>query len=155
MVPLSVVVLSCLALAAATDVDQCPGGRTVETLRSDVVLTPCKKLPCKLKKNTRQHVTFKFKTDKEIKELKNHVQAEVFGVPLPFVGVDGKSACDKLETEAGEKASCPLAADTTYIYKDSFPIESFYPNIEVRVHWALQSHGKDVACFEVPANIGN
>ncbi|XP_047994339.1 NPC intracellular cholesterol transporter 2 homolog a [Leguminivora glycinivorella] len=155
MVALSVVVLSCLALAVATDVDQCPGGRTIENLRSDVVLMPCKKLPCKLKKNTRQHITIKFKPDKEIKELKNHVQAEVFGVPLPFVGVDGQSLCGKIENEAGEKVSCPLSAGNTYIYKDSFPIESFYPEIAVRVHWALRSHGKDVTCFEVPAKISS
>lgn len=79
--------------------------------------------------------------------------ADVFGVPLPFIGVDGGSVCDKLQTEAGEKAACPLAAGTTYVYKDSFPVLAIYPSIEVKVHWALQDLDKDVTCFEVPAKI--
>ncbi|XP_073950919.1 Niemann-Pick type C-2b [Choristoneura fumiferana] len=118
MFPLSVVVCSLLAVAAATDVQQCRGI-----------------------------------AEKDIKELKNHVTADVFGVPLPFIGVDGGSVCDKLQTEAGEKAACPLTAGTTYVYKDSFPVLELYPSIEVKVHWALQDLGKDITCFEVPARI--
>lgn len=79
--------------------------------------------------------------------------ADVFGVQLPFVGVDGASICDKVETESGEKASCPLKAGTKYIYKDSFPVLSFYPSIEVMVHWSLVNKGKDIICFEVPVKI--
>lgn len=86
--------------------------------------------------------------------MKNQVTAEVFGVPLPFVGVDGKSICDKLFTESGEKAECPVKSNTKYVYKDSFPVLSFYPSISVKVHWALKDGQKDIICFEVPARIG-
>lgn len=92
-----------------------------------------------------------------MKGVKNHVTAEVFGVPLPFVGVDGNSICDKIFLENGDKASCPLTAGTKYIYKDSFPVLEFYPNIDVKVHWDLKNEdetkNKPVVCFEVPAKI--
>lgn len=115
-------------------------------------LSPCKKTPCRLKKGTDQHISITFTPDKDVKTVKNHVSAEVFGVPLPFVGVDGATICDKIFTESGEKAECPLKAGTTYVYKDSFPVLSFYPKLEVKVHWALQAD-KDIVCFEVPARI--
>lgn len=85
--------------------------------------------------------------------MKNRVQAEVYGVPLPFIGVDNQSVCSKLYTKSGEKVDCPLQAGTTYVYKDSFPILSFYPNINVKVKWALHDANKDVVCFTVPAKI--
>lgn len=85
----------------------------------------------------------------------NQVKADVFGVLLPFPGVDGNSICDKVyNTESGEAASCPLKAGTKYTYKDSFPILKIYPNLMVNVHWALRdSNENDIACFEVPAKI--
>lgn len=86
-------------------------------------------------------------------EIDNHVVADVFGVKFPFVGVDGNSVCDKLETESGEKTSCPVKAGTKYIYKDSFPVLNFYPSIEVDVHWSLMYKKKDIVCFEVPVKI--
>lgn len=95
--------------------------------------------------------------ESDLKEVKNEVVANVFGVPLPFIGVDGNSVCNKIETEGGEKASCPLKAGVNYVYKDSFPVESFYPSIDVKVHWALVSRAnnknKEIICFEVPARI--
>lgn len=97
--------------------------------------------------------TFVCFADEDAKEVKTNVVADVFGVPLPFIGVDGTSVCEKLETESGEKASCPLKAGTKYVYKDSFPILAIYPTISVKVHWALRAGDKDLACFEVPAKI--
>ncbi|XP_045776177.1 ecdysteroid-regulated 16 kDa protein-like [Maniola jurtina] len=148
---LSVVVCSMLAVAAATDVQQC-AGKSYD-LKNHVQLSPCKKSPCRLKKGTNQHITISFTPESDLDEPTNHVTATIAGVELPFVGVDGVGICDKLENEAGEKASCPLKAGTTYVYKDSFPILSFYPSIEVKVHWALQHKNKDIICFEVPAKI--
>lgn len=89
----------------------------------------------------------------DVKEVNNNVVADVFGVPLPFIGVDGSTICDKLETESGEKSGCPLKAGTKYVYKDSFPILAIYPSISVKVHWALKAGNKELACFEVPAKI--
>ncbi|CAG4953953.1 unnamed protein product [Parnassius apollo] len=89
----------------------------------------------------------------DLEEITNEVKADVLGVQVPFVGVDGNSICDKLFTESGEKAECPLKAGNKYMYKDSFPILSFYPTIEVNVHWALKSRDGEIICFEVPAKI--
>lgn len=95
-----------------------------------------------------------FTPERDIKELKTVVQAILFGVPLPFVGVDGTSACDNIYAEDGTtKLGCPLKAGTKYVYKNSFPIEEFYPAAQLTVHWALASQGKDLICFEVPAKI--
>lgn len=80
--------------------------------------------------------------------------ANVVGIPLPFIGVDGTNACDKLFLEDGEtKAKCPLSAGQTYIYKNSFPVLEIYPKLTLVVHWALTSKNKDVVCFELPAKI--
>ncbi|KAJ8723892.1 hypothetical protein PYW07_007872 [Mythimna separata] len=152
-------VLVCLAVLAAsalaTNVQQCPG-LEIENLSENVQLSPCKKPPCKLKKGTSQaiSITFTVPEGKDMPAVTNHVTAEVFGAPLPFVGVDGNSICEKVYSEDGEKAACPLKAGTKYTYKDSFPILSFYPSIAVKVHWALQdANSKDLLCFEVPARI--
>lgn len=93
-------------------------------------------------------------TDTDITELKNKVAADLFGVELPFVGVDGNSVCDKILTADGQKAECPLKAGVKYTYKDSFPVLEFYPNIEAKVKWALiTSENKSVICFVVPVKI--
>ncbi|XP_026760718.2 NPC intracellular cholesterol transporter 2 [Galleria mellonella] len=141
-----------LALATATNVEQCPD-RSIEGLSESVQLSPCKRSPCLLRKGTNQHITVHFTPDQDISVVKNHVTAEVFGVPLPFVGVDGNSICDKITTEDGEKASCPLKAGTKYIYKDSFPVLNFYPSISVKVHWALTEGKNELMCFEIPVKI--
>ncbi|CAF4911273.1 unnamed protein product [Pieris macdunnoughi] len=148
----SVVVCCLLAFSAATDVLQCPGKNT-ENLKENVQLSPCKKPPCKLKKGTDQHITINFTPNEDVVELKNRVVADVFGVDLPFVGVDGNSVCDKILTADGQKAPCPLKAGVKYTYKDSFPVLEFYPNIEVKVHWALISPKSEIICFETPVKI--
>ncbi|CAK1583682.1 unnamed protein product [Parnassius mnemosyne] len=148
----SAVVLSALALASSTEVQQCPG-RSEQSLQDKVQLTPCKKLPCRLKKGTNQHITVHITPETDLEDITNEVIAEVLGVKVPFVGVDGNSICDKMFTESGEKAECPLKAGNKYLYKDSFPILSFYPTIEVNVHWALKSPDGEIVCFEVPSKI--
>ncbi|XP_013185012.1 ecdysteroid-regulated 16 kDa protein [Amyelois transitella] len=141
--------------SAATDiVQQCPG-RSIEALNDNVKLSPCKRAPCKLKKGTNQHISVQFMPEHDITEVKNHVTAEVFGVPLPFVGVDGATICDKIFKEDGSVAGCPLKAGTKYTYKDSFPVLSFYPTLQAKVHWALMQGQKEFVCFEIPVNIVN
>ncbi|CAK1550521.1 unnamed protein product [Leptosia nina] len=149
----SIVVCLFIAVAAATDVLQCPG-KSIPNLKENVQLSPCKKPPCKLKKGTDQHITINFTPDEDITELRNNVIADVFGVPLPFVGVDGIGICDKILTADGQKTSCPLKAGVNYTYKDSFPVLEIYPQIEVKVHWALVGKKeKVVTCFETPVKI--
>ncbi|XP_013135790.1 PREDICTED: ecdysteroid-regulated 16 kDa protein-like [Papilio polytes] len=152
MILSSVVVFAALALAAATEVQQCSEGPE-RVIASLVEIQPCKKLPCKLKKGTEQFITIEFTPDTDFHDIINKVSAHVFGVNVPFIGVDGISICNKVFTESDEKAACPLKAGKKYIYKDSFPILSFYPTIAVQVRWALQSKNKEFICFEVPAKI--
>ncbi|KAJ8714054.1 hypothetical protein PYW08_007674 [Mythimna loreyi] len=141
------------ASALATNVQQCPG-QEFENLSDNVQLSPCKKPPCKLKKGTSQSITINFTPETDLADVKNHVTADLFGVELPFVGVDGSSICEKVYMENGDKAACPLKAGTKYTYKDSFPILSFYPTVTLRVHWGLHDlNKKDLLCFEVPARI--
>ncbi|XP_047536769.1 NPC intracellular cholesterol transporter 2-like [Vanessa atalanta] len=152
MFTLSVVVFSFLAFTAATNVQQC-SEKSFEGLNDRVQLSPCKKLPCRLKKGTNQNITIHFTPDKDITEVKNQVSADVAGISVPFIGVDGLPICQKLETENGEKASCPLQAGTKYVYKDSFPILEFYPKIETTVQWALKDGENDIICFKVSVKI--
>lgn len=74
-------------------------------------------------------------------------------LPFPFIGVDGTSACNNMYDEQGKKVSCPLMANKTYLYKNSFPVLEIYPRIQVLVHWALREGNRDVTCFEIPARI--
>ncbi|XP_072929853.1 ecdysteroid-regulated 16 kDa protein-like [Epargyreus clarus] len=152
MIPLSLVVCTLLALAMGTNVLQCPG-KSIENLNENVKLTPCKRSPCRLKKGTNTHISINFVPENDMEDVTNHVTADVFGVMVPFIGVDGNSVCDKLQTESGEKASCPLKAGTKYVYTDQFLVQNFYPLIDVKVHWALREGTNDIMCFEMPAKI--
>lgn len=96
----------------------------------------------------------KFTPDRDVKKLTTTVFANVLSIPLPFIGVDGTTACDKVFMEDGEtKASCPLKAGESYVYKNSFPVLEIYPKLNLVVHWALTSNDENVACFELPAKI--
>ncbi|XP_075982494.1 ecdysteroid-regulated 16 kDa protein-like isoform X2 [Anticarsia gemmatalis] len=148
----AVVCFAVFAVAIATDVKQC-SGKNFPDLANNVQLSPCKRPPCRLKKGTDQKITIWFTPDKDTQSVDNSVFAEVLGVPLPFVGVDGVSICDKIWTEDDQKASCPLKSGTKYQYRDSFPILAFYPSVEVKVKWALKSGSDEFVCFEVPARI--
>lgn len=82
------------------------------------------------------------------------VSADILGVQLPFIGVDGTSACDHIYLEDGvTKSKCPLAAGQTYVYHKKFPILELYPKLSLVVRWSLTSRNRDVVCFELPAKI--
>lgn len=86
------------------------------------------------------------------------MNAVILGVPLPFIGVDGTSACNNLYLEDGvTKTRCPLTAGQKYVYKNSFDVLPVYPTIAtLDVHWALtESNNKELVCFEIPAKITN
>ena len=87
-------------------------------------------------------------------KLTNDVYALIGGLPLPFIGVSGVSACAQVKrADTGEAAPCPLVPNQEYVYTNSFPIELFYPQVPLRVHWGLNDGTRDVVCFEVPAII--
>lgn len=101
-------------------------------------------------------VVFFSSPDHDIKKLTTNVNAVVLGVPLPFLTLDGTSACNNLYLEDGTtKTRCPLKAGQNYIYKNAIEVLPVYPSIAaLDVHWALlESGNKEFVCFEVPAKI--
>lgn len=145
------VLLICLMSFAGAE--ECYRGKGVKE-SGRVFLSNCEQPPCILKKKTKTQVELKFAPQENIEALTNSVSAEVFGVQLPFVGVNGANVCNKVyDAETKEKVSCPLTAGKEYLYKDEFDILEVYPKLKVLVHWALISGKKQVLCFEVPARI--
>ncbi|XP_050353980.1 NPC intracellular cholesterol transporter 2-like [Nymphalis io] len=154
---LIIAILSAVAIFAVrsdeTPSEQCPGLQ-FDNLRERIQVQPCGKSHCKLRKGTNTTVVFKFKPKQVVTKLTNNVYAVIAGLPLPFVGVAGVSACTQVKhADTGESAPCPLAPNKEYIYTNSFHIESFYPQVPLRVHWGLNDGKEDVVCFEVPAVI--
>lgn len=94
--------------------------------------------------------------DHDVKDLTTTVNAIILGLPLPFIGVDGKSARTQVFDEDGEtKAKFPLKTGQNYVYRNSFKVLPAYPTIAaLDVHWALtEANNRDLVCFEVPAKI--
>lgn len=117
-------------------------------------MSSCEKGTCKLRRKSTVHITLKFTPDVDVKKLTTTVFANVLSIPLPFIGVDGTTACDKVFMEDGETpASCPLKAGETYVYKNSFPVLEIYPKLNMVVHWALTYKDENIVCFELPAKI--
>lgn len=138
-----------------TTVDRCPQGRSPEDYKQTVSVGTCKKGPCRLRKGHVVNVEFKFTPEEEVKTLTNRVNALFGPLPFPFIGVDGTDACTNVfESDATTKATCPLKAGKSYVYKNNFDILQIYPVIRLVVHWGLVANsGNDVMCFEVPAKI--
>ncbi|XP_076656604.1 Niemann-Pick type C-2b [Halictus rubicundus] len=143
------------AVACATQVFECGSGEPI-TDTNLIKISGCDKPPCKLKRGTRPSVEQKFVVDHDVANVKNSVFALVLSVPLPFVGVDGTSACENIFNEDGTHPdSCALKAGTQYVYKREFAILPIYPTISLRIHYALKDGNSTIACFEVPSKITN
>lgn len=97
---------------------------------NQVKITGCDVPPCKLKRRTKASVEQKFVPKQDVESLVNSVNAAVLGVPLPFVGVDGTSACDNIYNLDGTPAGCSLKKDIEYIYKREFPVLQIYPTVK-------------------------
>lgn len=100
----------------------------------------------------------KLSPDHDVKQLTTQVSAVILGIPLPFIGVDGTSACNNIYKEDGTtKTKCPLKAGEKYMYKNAFDVLPIYPTIpDLTVHWALnERNDNDLVCFELPAKITN
>lgn len=97
---------------------------------NQVKITGCDVPPCKLKRRTKASVEQKFVPKQDVESLVNSVNAAVLGVPLPFVGVDGTSACDNIYNLDGTPAGCSLKKDVEYIYKREFPVLQIYPTVK-------------------------
>ncbi|XP_052865940.1 NPC intracellular cholesterol transporter 2 homolog a [Anopheles cruzii] len=143
--------------AYGTVVESCGDTRSVVPIEENVIdISDCAKGPCKLKRKTAVTINQKFTPTEDVKSLTTAVYAKIVGLPLPFIGVDGTSACQYLFAEDGEtKVGCPLKADVPVVYKRSFDILEIYPKIpSMTIHWELQTKsGRSITCFEVPAKI--
>lgn len=70
--------------------------------------------------------------DREVKRLKQSVMAQVMGISMPFVGVDGTTACDNVyEEDRVTKANCPMKAGTTYVYLFQLKVLPKYPSVSM------------------------
>lgn len=68
--------------------------------------------------------------EKHTKQLRTRVFAILGGIPLPFLGVDGTSACGHVFLKDGTtKAGCPLKANNEYVYKNQFDVLAIYPTV--------------------------
>ncbi|XP_015439951.1 PREDICTED: ecdysteroid-regulated 16 kDa protein [Dufourea novaeangliae] len=143
-----------IALATATQVNVCGSGEKFAD-SNQVQITGCDTPPCKLKRRSKASVEQKFTPDQDVQTLTNSVHAAVLSVPLPFIGVDGTSACENIFNVDGTPAGCSLQKGVEYIYKREFPILQIYPTISMVIHYALVDGSHTVACFEVPAKITN
>lgn len=71
-----------------------------------------------------------FVLESNVTKLSNEVHAKILGIHVPFWGVHGSDACDKLFLEDAEtKTTCPLSAGNEYVYKDTFRISEHYPKV--------------------------
>ncbi|XP_012346265.1 NPC intracellular cholesterol transporter 2 homolog a [Apis florea] len=123
------VFVALLVVVCATEVNHCGTGEKFED-SNQVRITGCDVPPCKLKRRTKASVEQKFVPSKDVASLVNSVNAAVLGVPLPFVGVDGTSACDNIYNLDGTPAGCSLKKDVEYLYKREFPVLQIYPTVK-------------------------
>nr|ADC29846.1 MDL2 [Anopheles gambiae] len=151
------VVCSLNGFAHATVAESCGATRSLVPIEQNTVdISNCEKGPCRLKRRTTVSINQKFTPTEDVKSLSTTVFAKIVGLPLPFVGVDGTSACPYLFAEDGEtKLECPLKAGVPVVYKRSFDVLEIYPKIpSMTIHWELQTKsGRSITCFEVPAKI--
>uniref|UniRef100_A0A182KBI8 MD-2-related lipid-recognition domain-containing protein n=1 Tax=Anopheles christyi TaxID=43041 RepID=A0A182KBI8_9DIPT len=153
------VVCSLNGFVRATVVESCGATRTLVPIEENIVdISNCEKGPCRLKRRSTVSINQKFTPTEDVKSLSTTVFAKIVGLPLPFVGVDGTSACPFLFAEDGQtKLDCPLKAGVPVVYKRSFDVLEIYPKIpSMTIHWELQTKsGRSITCFEVPAKIQN
>nr|AQM58369.1 venom protein family 7 protein 1 [Pristhesancus plagipennis] len=150
-----------LSLALLAYVVQATKVRTCPTFEGklaneSVSISACDGPPCKLRKKSDVIVNIKFKPEKDIEKIITSVNMKLLGIPFPFIGVDGTSACDKLyESDGKTKTKCPLVKGKEYVYQNSFKVLEIYPNVRGVVHWGLHDPAadKDTSCFEILAKI--
>lgn len=100
---------------------------------TQINISGCDKPECLLKQGTTAVIEIKLVPNRDINTLTNDVHAILFGVPLPFVGVDGTNACDNIYNTDGSKAGCPLLKGNEYMYRNSFDILPIYPRVGFQI----------------------
>ncbi|GAB1862359.1 Ecdysteroid-regulated 16 kDa protein [Camponotus japonicus] len=141
-----------VVFADATAVNQCDTGIPFED-STQISVADCDQPTCILKQGTTATIEIKLVPNRTIQNLVNEVSGILFNVPVPFVGVDGTDACENIYNTDGSKAGCPLKKGVEYMYKNSFPVLTFYPRVSLVVHYALREGNDRLICFEIPAKI--
>ncbi|XP_012231075.1 ecdysteroid-regulated 16 kDa protein [Linepithema humile] len=141
-----------LALTGATIVNQCETDMPYED-STQISVSGCEQPVCILKQGSTITIEIKIVPSRTIENLINAVSGVIFNVPLPFIGVDGTSACDNIYNKDGTKVGCPLREGVEYVYKNSFPILPIYPRVAVTVRYALREGNNQVLCFDIPSKI--
>ncbi|KAK9503664.1 hypothetical protein O3M35_010178 [Rhynocoris fuscipes] len=121
-----------------------------------ISISACDGPPCKLRKKSEVLVNIKFTPETDIEKIVTTVNMKLLGIPFPFIGVDGTSACDKIfESDGKTKANCPLVKGKEYLYQNTFKVLEIYPNVKGVVHWGLHdpTTDKDASCFEILVRI--
>ncbi|XP_012269637.2 NPC intracellular cholesterol transporter 2 homolog a-like isoform X2 [Athalia rosae] len=148
-----VLIIAIYAIADATKVSECNGDGRAYSDPNLVTITGCTDPPCILRRKTSIGINQRFTPYRDVKTLTTTVFANILGLNVPFVGVNGSNACNLIFNMDGTKATCPLQKGKEYMYKNSFPVREIYPRIPVVVHWALTEGQENIACFEVPSKI--
>lgn len=104
---------------------------------TQITVSNCDKPTCILKQGTTTSIEIKLLPSRTIESLVNEVNAFLFNVRLPFVGVDGTNACDNIYKPDGSKAGCPLKEGVEYVYKNSFPVMVFYPRVILQTFFII------------------
>ncbi|KAG5672323.1 hypothetical protein PVAND_002457 [Polypedilum vanderplanki] len=90
-----------IAVNAQTHTKQCRGFRKLNN--DEVSLSNCQKGICKLKRGRPVEVILKFTPDRDIKSLTTNVEANINGLQIPWIGIDGASACSNIYDENDQK----------------------------------------------------
>ncbi|KAF6215862.1 hypothetical protein GE061_000197 [Apolygus lucorum] len=125
-------------------------------VENKVKISACEEPPCRLRRKSVPEIRLAFRAERDLKHVRTHVSAAIAGIPFPFIGVDGTSACGKIFTADGKKkVECPLKKGQDYLYINSFKVLEQYPKIHVHIRWALTDPDtqKVISCFELPARI--
>lgn len=113
----------------------------------DVTVVGCNSPPCALKKGTNASFSLTFEAGKAYTAANADVHGIIGGIPLPFQipNPDGCHNCNLV---------CPLESGKTYVYKNTIPVSTSYPKLQLIVKWELlDQNGDDIVCIELPAQI--
>ncbi|TMW47356.1 hypothetical protein DOY81_007561 [Sarcophaga bullata] len=137
----AILLVSCLALTAATNVKRCKNGQPFPL---SVDVEGCDQPPCDVIKGSSAIYGCTIPKN-NIQSLEAKVRATALALPVPYeLPEDVANVCDNLL----DGASCPIGKDEDVVYKFNFHVDSHYPEIPVSVEVSLNDEsGESVACF--------
>ena len=97
----------------------------------EVRISNCNGGPCLLRKGTTATIEIDYIPGTNTNRVMTGAFGQIGGIPLPFIGTNGRSACDKIVSKRLRQSApgCQLAAGEVYTYSNSFPILNIYPSV--------------------------